>query len=219
MNWCLVLMFLTAFSVSAAARCTSDTGKPLEDSVKSPQQVVEELWKVATQGTLLTPDGWDKTARGFADYPVPAPGSLVVRDAPGSHSSILVVSNEWGVLECTIKGDRAEVAMEYYDRGRIDPLLRYSEGKNPGPMGKTALLFTLVFAPVHYPSYKSEGNVLKVDKIMTRPAAWQIEKMPAVPWTTTNTAIRYVLEMRAKTHDPVIQNNADATLAKLLKLD
>lgn len=212
-----VLVFFVGLSISAAARCFSDTGKPIEDSVKSPQRVVEELWKAATQGVLLTPDGWDKTARGFADYPVPSPGSTVVRDAHSSPRPILVTSNDWGVLSCTITGNSAEVVVEYYDVGRIDPLLRYSPGQDFGPMGKTAMQFTLVFAPAHYPSYTSEGNVLKVDKIMTGPAAWQIEKTPAFRWTTVNSAIRYVLEMRAKTNDPLIKKNADETLKELLK--
>ena len=52
---------------------------------------------------------------------------------------------------------------------------------------------------------------------MTGPAAWQIEKTPALAWTTVNTAIRYVLEMRIKTNDPSIKKNADETLEKLLK--
>lgn len=216
MKRCLVTAFVIAFSVSASARCISDTGKPIEDSVKSPQQVVEELWKLATQGTLLTPDGWDKTSRGFANLPVPSPGSPVIRNVPASPNSILVTSNDWGVLGCTIKGDRAEVVVEYYDAGRIDPMLRLSPGLYSSGMGKTAMSFTLVFAPVHYPSYTSEGSMLKVAKIMTGPAAWQIEKMPALPWTTVNTAIRYVLEMREKTNVPLIKKNADDTLKKLL---
>jgi hypothetical protein len=213
----LIFVFLIGCSISAAARCSSDTGKPVEDSVKSPQQVVEELWKVATQGTLLTPEGWNKTARGFADYPVPSPGSTVVPNPRSPQKTILVMSNDWGVLDCTINGNSAKVVVEYYDAGRIDPMLRYSPGKDPGPMGKTAMLFTLVFAPVRYPSFRSEGNVLKVDKIVTGPAAWQLEKTPAQPWTTVNTAIRYVLEMRAKTNDPSIKKDADETLKKLLK--
>ena len=217
MKRCLVFVFLVGLSISAAARCISDTGKPVEDSVKSPQQVVEELWKVATQGALLTPDGWNKTARGFADYPVPSPGSTVVPNPLSSPRPVLVTSNDWGVLSCTINGNSAEVVVEYYDAGRIDPLLRYSPGQDFGPMGKTAIQFTLVFAPVRYPSYTSGGNVLRVDKIMTGPAAWQIEKTPAFRWTTVNTAIRYVLETRAKTNDPAIKKNADDTLGKLLK--
>jgi hypothetical protein len=213
----LIFVFLVGCSILAAARCISDSGKPVEDSVKSPQQVVEELWKVATQGTLLTPDGWNKTARGFADHPVPSPGSTVIPDTHGSQKSILVMSNDWGVLDCTINGNSAKVVVEYYDVGQIDPSLRYSPGNDSGPMGKTAMLFTLVFAPVRYPSFRSDGNVLKVDKIVTGPAAWQIEKTPALPWTTVNTAVRHVLEMRAKTSDRSIKKNADETLDKLLK--
>jgi hypothetical protein len=33
-----------------------------------------------------------------------------------------------------------------------------------------------------------------------------------------NAAIRYVLEMRNKTNDPIIKKNADETLAILLKM-
>jgi hypothetical protein len=41
---------------------------------------------------------------------------------------------------------------------------------------------------------------------------------PGSPWTTVNTAIRYVPEMRTKTADPGIEKNADQTLAELMKL-
>jgi hypothetical protein len=211
-----VLAFLIGCCISASARCISDGGKTVEDSAKSPQQVVEELWKAATQGTLLTPDGWNQTARGFADYPIPSPGSPVVKEARSRQGSILVTSNDWGVMECTISGNSAKVVVEYYDVGRIDPLLRFSPGKDSGPMGKTAMVFTVVFAPVRYPSFRSDNNALTVDKIVTGPSAWQIEKAPAIPWTTVNTAIRYVLEMREKTNVPLIKKNADDTLKKLL---
>jgi hypothetical protein len=54
---------------------------------------------------------------------------------------------------------------------------------------------------------------------MTGPRAWQIEGPQGAPWTTVNTAIRYVLEMRAKAKDPQIKRNADDTIGQLLKED
>ena len=131
-----VFVLMIGFSISAAARCISDTGKPIEDSVKSPQQVVEELWKVATQGTLLTPEGSGQYRSGFRGLSVPSPGSTVASDARSSHKSILVMSNDWGVMDCTINGNSAKVSVEYYDIGRIDPLLRYSPGKESGQWEK-----------------------------------------------------------------------------------
>jgi hypothetical protein len=215
----ILLALLATLSISASGHCKSDPGKPTPEAELSPEEVIERLWKTAAAGELLTGEGWDKAVRGFAaDYPIPSPGDTVKRAFPNVPRSVLVMSNGWGILSCTIRGNSAEVIMEYVDNGRIDPKMRYSLGKDFGPMGKTFTMFTLVFAPVHYPSFRAEGNILKVDKIMTGPAVWQLEKTPPLPWATVNTAIRYVLETREKTHDPVIRANATKTLAQLLKL-
>lgn len=42
---------------------------------------------------------------------------------------------------------------------------------------------------------------------------------PNLRWTTINAAIRYVLETRARTSDPVIKQNAERTLAILLRYE
>jgi hypothetical protein len=46
---------------------------------------------------------------------------------------------------------------------------------------------------------------------------WQIKEPIGLPWTTVNTAIRYVLEKREKATNPAIRKNADETLARRLK--
>lgn len=45
---------------------------------------------------------------------------------------------------------------------------------------------------------------------------WQISGAQPPPWTTVNTAIRYVLEKRGETTDPVVKKNADMTLTTLV---
>jgi hypothetical protein len=217
-SW-IVFALVAVLSLPAAARCVSTPGKSVPETQLSPEDVIEKLWKVAAEGELLTPKDWDRAVRGFAsDYPIPSPGDTMKRVFTNPPSPLLVTSNGWGILFCRIEGNSAEVVMEYVDNGRIDSKMRYSPGKDFGPMGKTALVYKLIFAPSHYPTYVGEGNVLKVDRIMTGPAAWQLAKTPPLPWTTVNTAIRYVLETREKTHDPVIRANATKTLAQLLKL-
>jgi hypothetical protein len=52
---------------------------------------------MATQGELLTPEGWDKAAKSLFLDPKPTPGNKV----------ILVVSNEWGLPGEEINGDKA----------------------------------------------------------------------------------------------------------------
>jgi hypothetical protein len=159
---------------------------------------------MATQGELLTPDGWSK-ACGFFTSPTPFAGNKV----------ILVMSNYWGPsYEDMLKEDSTDVEMGYIDMGKIDSALRYT----PPPKTefiKTGFLYHLVAVPAYSMMYLPDGKVSK------KPAGgrfWQIQGSPGPPWTTVNTAIRYVLEMRDKTTDPAIKKNADQTLAKLLRL-
>jgi hypothetical protein len=182
-----------------------------------PKEAVEQVWRLATQGELLTPEGWDKMARAYFVHPAPPVGSRVTL-IPPSGADILVVSNDWGVVDCALEGDTAKVAVEYRDAGRIDRMLRFTRGKEPGPIGKSIMLYTLVFTPGHWETYKPDGKGLEVADIKTTPPAWQIKTPQGPSWTTINTAIRYVLEIRDKTADPAIKKNADETLANLLRL-
>jgi hypothetical protein len=183
----------------------------------SPQEVVDQVWRLATEGELLTPKGWDKTVRGFFVYPRPALGDKVALIPPRGANVIQVVSNDWGVTSCTTQGTTAKVVVEYYDAGTIDSMLRYTRGKEPPPIGKSESSFTLVFAPGHWETYRSDGTTLEVSEVKASPSAWRIESPQGPPWTTVNTAIRYVLEAREKTQDPTVKKNADRTLTELLR--
>jgi hypothetical protein len=174
------------------------------NSGKTPQEIVNRLWKLATEGGLLTDDGWRRVSGMFAKQ-VPSPGNDL----------ILVVSNSWAVHQESVQGDSAEVIVSFEDAGQIDSLLRYTPPKETGAF-KTGKLFHLKLAPSHWQTYGPDGKT--VAKEMTGPSGWQIADSQGVPWTTVNTAIRYVLEMRRKTSDPAVKANADATLTKLLQL-
>jgi hypothetical protein len=83
---------------------------------RAPQEVVDEIWRMATQGQLLTPQGWH-IAGGFFTEPKPFP----------ANEKILVVANEWGpAYELRSDGNSAEVALGYFDAGTIDAKLRYT---------------------------------------------------------------------------------------------
>jgi hypothetical protein len=67
--------------------------------------------------------------------------------------------------------------------------------------------------PTPFPVFQADG------KGEERPGSveWQIREPMGLPWTTVNTAIRYVLEKREKATDSAIRKNADETIARLLK--
>jgi hypothetical protein len=106
----------------------------------------------------------------------------------------------------------------YADAGQIDTDLRYIPAK-PTKYFKTGFEYWLVVAPEPSKGSNEERNT--VDKEKLGPPRWQIKGSPNIflemPWTTVNTAIRYVLEVRSKTTDPVVKKNADNTLTALLR--
>lgn len=204
----LLALFLGPIIGSAQVSTKSDCDPPKE--------IIERVWKLATEGELLTAEGWDKTARGVFVHPAPAPESKLALIHPKGGNFVQIVSNDWGIVGCTVEGNTAKIVVEYYDAGSIDAMLRYTPGKEPPPMGKSEMLFTLVLAPGHWETYRSDGTTLRIAEIRATPPAWQIESPQGPPWTTVNTAIRYVLETRGSVEDPGIQKNADITLAKLL---
>jgi len=179
--------------------------EPMQPGTRSPNQVVDELWTMATQGELLSAEGWHRAGGLFTD-PTPQAGK-----------AILVVSNYWGpASEVRSTGETAEVTQGYVDMGRIDSALHYSPPRGSA-VGKTALVYHLVTVPTYLMMYGPDGKTL-LNKKPAGTRVWQIKDPQGLPFATVNTAVRYVLEMRDKTTDPAIRKHGDETLARLLKL-
>jgi hypothetical protein len=199
-----LMLFVVALSAQDTASIAEAGNEPIKG--KSRTEVVDELWRMATRGELLTPEGWHQ-ACGFFTNPTPFSGNKV----------ILVMSNDWGPsYGDRSKSDSTDVELGYFDMGKIDAELRYT----PPPKTefvKTGFLYHLAAVPAYSMMYGPDGKTL-VEKKPVGYRFWQIQGSPGLPWTTVNTAIRYVLEMRGKTTDPTIKKNADETLAKLLRL-
>jgi hypothetical protein len=172
---------------------------------RAPNEVVDEIWRMATQGQLLTPEGW-RIAGGFFTEPRPFP----------ANEKILVVCNEWGpAYEMRPVGDGKEIAVGYWDAGTIDAKLRYT----PPPKTefvKTAFAYTLVTTPSYMMMYGPGGKTL-VEERPSGSRVWLIKGAQSQPITTVNTAIRYVLERREKATDSETKENASQTLIHLLK--
>jgi hypothetical protein len=174
--------------------------QPIEG--RKPAEVVDELWRRANQGDLLTEEGWE-TTNAFFTEPLPFPGT----------NKIKVVSNYWGpASEIGSDVDGVEVYLGFLDAGEIDGSLRYTPPPKPYTM-KMALSYRLMTMPAYDRWYGPDGKL--VEKKPSGSRFWQIKGKPGPPMATVNTAIRYVLETRKQTHNPVIRENADRTLAVL----
>jgi hypothetical protein len=169
-----------------------------------PRDIVEEVWKMGVSGELLTAEGWTR-ASGYFVEPNPKP----------QDKSFDVISNDYGFPDFRINNNKAEVFFEFTDAGRIDSKLHYSPPP-PARYYKTAKLFRLVLTPTYMRMFGPDGKT-EIERKPTGQSSWEIEDHLDRPWTTVNSAIRHVLEIRNKTTDPVIQKNADETIAKLLK--
>lgn len=196
--------FASAFALSLRAIAAPVQG-PAAGSRMSPKEVVEQLWNMAVRGELLTADGWGRTARLFA-HPTPDPGN----------KAVAVVSNYWSVMDWSLKDTVAQVTVDFQDAGKIDLTLRYSPPPQVSGTVGTGKLYRLVLVPTRRVTFGPNGKTV-VNETSGPDAEWKIETPQEPPWTTVNGAIRYVLEQRDRTKDPVTKRNAEATILALMR--
>jgi hypothetical protein len=165
-------------------------------------EVVENVWHVATDGGLLTSDGWQH-ASGFFTNPSSFP----------STSSFAVVSNTYWVSNVELKKNVVEVVIESAELGRIDPALRFqaaSASHNPD-----SYTYQLIFGPTPVRWYGPDGKTL-AKETMNGPKKWRIEGSLSRRWTTVNTAIRYVMDAHDRSTDLRMRENGEKTI-KILR--
>jgi hypothetical protein len=193
-------------ALEVGAQMTPESQAQPQTHEPSPREVVERLWSNAMQGDLLHPEGFQRTARLF--------------DPPGPSwetKSFKVFSNEYWVDRPRFSGTTAKVVVLYNDIGTIDSALRFKPTPTSGHEVRYGMDYSLTFAPSRTKMYAADGKTL-LKEVEGLPE-WRLGT-PAetqLPWTSVNSAIRYVLERRNKTSDPAIKNNADRTIVTLLK--
>ena len=179
--------------------------KPHVAPQKSPREVVEQFYKLETQGRWLGSEHWDELKDYSGEIPVWSPPEAI---------SVLQTYRVTNLQRQTgNKGEakfRADVEFKVW--GTIDPFLQFAlarDGRDGGsPIGeRTNDTFAL---QDWYVNRSTEPQ--KVEKSRLR---WRITMFPRVPRVDVPTALRYVAEMRAKSKGPFMQYNADQTLAIL----
>jgi hypothetical protein len=177
------------------------------NDLQSPKEIVEKLWNMAMRGDFLTESGRTRASQFFTQPTSHPAGSKV----------FVVMSNEYAVVRTSVEGKSAKVWMEYTKLGEIDSDLRFTSAPATNAYG-TAEEYHLMSGPRHLVLYGSDRRTKLQEKEISESVIWQIEGSQAPPWTTVNTAIRYVLEQKMKTANSILQNNAERTLIKLLSL-
>lgn len=179
---------------------------------KSPKEVVEEFWRMETEGGRLTTEGWYKASRFFIRL---GPGS-----APPKKVLHVIRSGRDDTLEETARTENwAEVSVSTNQLGEIDPGLRFRASPQHGPYGLEILkgpivTFDLVLTDKHWEVNRDGGR----SKELTTPPQWLIDCAERELWVNLDAATHYVKDMRDKTRDPGVKKNADEVLAKLMNL-
>lgn len=124
----LFILFVAVFVIRL-------TGQSALGAGLSPVGVVDRLWKEATEGQLLTPDGWNRASRFFAHH-----------DSFPQRSAVRIVSNNWGIEHSSMHDDGAEVVLEYWEAGTVDGSLRYTPPAKTNSY-KNAIVYHLILAP------------------------------------------------------------------------
>jgi hypothetical protein len=192
----IVLALLVGWA-TVRAQTPRSHGKPTE-------RVVIQYEKLVASGAFLTPEGWQTAGKLFdRSNAFPREGDISLMATGGS------LGENWE------KDNQAEVETKWTDYlGKIDPTLRYKPPERRVHGVMTVYVFHLVYTNKH----RDIGEDGEIIREVTGPWEWKIEEPQSSRWTTLDRAIEYVALMRGKTDDPVIQRNADKTIATLRHL-
>ena len=177
---------------------------------KSPKEVVKEFWKVETDGSRLTPEGWYRASRFFI-RPAQFPLNRVVH---------VIANGSTDKIEETARlANWAEVSVTSNELGQVDSALRFTPSPQRGPHGVLFLrgpviTFALVLTDKHWELGNDGGRTGE----LTDSTQWLIDCSDNTQWISVDEAMRYVAELRSKTSDPAAKKNAEQTLVKLKAL-
>jgi hypothetical protein len=172
---------------------------PSGSQIRPPSETLREFCEMDAEGKQLRPDGWYELAAMFV-HP---------REFPGEASVIVI--KDFVVSDAKLTGNKAQLYVEYTELGIIDPSFRLE----PPPFTRIMRdLYSLVLTDTQWVVKPNSVAATEVKG----PLKWMIEDPQRTPHITRETAIRYVSDLRDKTHDPLVKKNAIKTLEKLKQL-
>jgi hypothetical protein len=160
-------------------------------------------------GGRLTQEGWYNAAKFFSAQPT----------QPLQDKNVSVVSDDFKVGNLQTGKSSAEVYVACKEFGQIDTNLRFVPHIEAPPPGISVVAgkwfkYDLILTMKHW-KVGPEGVALEQ---ATASPAWRIRNFQTRVFLNASAAITYVTAMRGKSSDPIINKNADATVAALRKL-
>jgi hypothetical protein len=202
-----IRLTLVVLALAVATLCVrSQSGQ--DQSSREVKGVVEQYCKTASEGRWLGPDHWDELQEWFTTYPQWSSddGVFVVKDYIVDEPKRQIGAD-----------DRVhyEVEVDYLEWGYFDSSLifRHSGDAAPGEPVKTVQRSSVLLTD------KSEKNLWETHKTEEKkgPLRWRMDSWGGLQLqhVTVDTAVRYITEMRSKSNDPIVRDNANRTLTIL----
>ncbi len=194
----IVVLFL--FGSASLSFGAQKNPRPLKPS----EQLVRHYLNLIASGAELTPDGWKRTGRLFAEW-----------NAEPPDQTIWLMTTGGAIGEDSSNEQEAQVETKWTDfLGTIDVSLRYSAPHSKVSAVMTVYQFRLVRTDKHT-EFGPKGEELRTT---TGPTQWKFADAPKMRSATPEGAAAYVVKMRDATNDPKIKKNAEQTLAILKRL-
>ncbi|HEY2646295.1 MAG TPA: hypothetical protein VGI34_04955 [Candidatus Acidoferrales bacterium] len=176
------------------------------DLSRSPQDVLQRFWKVENDGSRLTENGWYEATEFFSGKPIPPPVNKI----------IFVVSNDCSLATTSVTATKAELYLFCLHFQRLNSKLQLEKSPTSAPNGEPIVQgmlipFKLAHSDKHWELSRGRGEPREVKGVLE----WRIDGFPSNYFLNTNTALRYVIQIRNQTTDPAIKRNADETIATL----
>jgi hypothetical protein len=203
-----LLIFAAVLGLGVIA---ADAQAPAEPQ-KSPKEVVEQFYKMETEGRWLGPELWGELQDFLTDvsswFPPASISVLRSYEVGGARKDI----GAGGTVDY-------QVEVDFFEWGSIDSFLNFTKAR--GPRGKNP-------APGEPVEQRTYQTLVLRDRFLKRTLSgeeeekkgtlgWRIEVF-ASPSVDVNAAVRWVSEMRDKSSDPAIKYNAAKTMAILKSL-
>ncbi|MGC2332125.1 MAG: hypothetical protein WA581_11765, partial [Candidatus Acidiferrales bacterium] len=201
----IILAAVVGLSVIAA-----DPQTPTEPE-KPPKEVVQQFYKLETEGRWLTPQHWDELQDFLTNIgPWFLPGSISVLRSYQIGDARKDIGYR-GVVDY-------QVEVDYSEWGSIDSFLNFTKAR--GPRGETSV----IGEPVEQRTYET---LVLTDKFVKSSRSGDKQETGALRWrmslltppaVSVDAALRWVTETRDKSNDPLIKYNADRTITVLKSL-
>lgn len=184
----LLLMYVVA--IGAAHPSIAQT--------KSPKAVVEDFWKMDTEGGRLTDAGW-RAADSFFVRPIQPPKNKI----------ICVIGSSYSVGYVRVNGNAAEVIVNTAGTAwKIDPMMRLGVCSD---QVKVFWMYKLKLTHKHWEFASDHRTLTEV----SGPAEWRLEREDNYVYLARDTAIRYLTDVQRNTTDSAMKKNAEHTLATM----